>query len=117
MGNKNEYIGTTEAAKLLQMTSRRVVGLCGEGKLPGAFQAGRNWKIPVESVKQYMSDAGYHFTILYDETYEVTRTYGISGYPTTFAMKKDGSFLGYMPGYMSDDVLEQVVAELTSEEQ
>lgn len=68
-------------------------------------------------VEQYMSDAGYHFTILYDETYDVTRTYGISGYPTTFAMKKDGSFLGYMPGYMSDDVLEQVVAELTSEEQ
>ena len=58
MGNKNEYIGTIEAAKLLRMTSRRVVGLCGEGKLPGAFQAGRNWKIPVESVKQYMSDAG-----------------------------------------------------------
>ena len=58
MGNHNEYIGTIEAAKLLKMTSRRVVGLCGEGKLCGAFRAGRNWKIPVESVKQYMKDAG-----------------------------------------------------------
>ena len=58
MGNITEYIGTTEAARLLQMTSRRVVGLCGEGKLPGAFRSGRNWRIPAESVKQYMKDAG-----------------------------------------------------------
>ena len=58
MGNFNEYIGTTEAASLLHMTGRRIVGLCSEGKLPGAFRSGRNWKIPVESVKQYMSDAG-----------------------------------------------------------
>jgi excisionase family DNA binding protein len=58
MGNTNEYIGTTEAAKLLRMTSRRVVGLCDEGKLPGAFRSGRNWRIPAGSVKQYMKDAG-----------------------------------------------------------
>lgn len=58
MENKSGYIGTTEAAKLLQMTGRRVVGLCGEGKLSGAFRSGRNWKIPIESVKQYMNDAG-----------------------------------------------------------
>ncbi len=58
MGNMTEYIGTTEAARLLQLTSRRVVGLCGEGKLPGASRSGRNWRIPVESVKQYMKDAG-----------------------------------------------------------
>ena len=58
MGNMTEYIETTEAARLLQMTSRRVVGLCGEGKLPGASRSGRNWRIPVESVKQYMKDAG-----------------------------------------------------------
>ena len=48
MENNNEYIGTTEAAVLLQMTGRRVVGLCTEGKLSGAFRSGRNWKIPEE---------------------------------------------------------------------
>ena len=37
---------------------RRVVGLCGEGKLPGAIRSGRKWKIPAESVKQYISDSG-----------------------------------------------------------
>ena len=51
MGSNIEYIGTTEAARLLQMTGRRVVGLCTEGKLSGAFRSGRNWKIPVNSIK------------------------------------------------------------------
>ena len=58
MGSNIEYIGTTEAAKLLQMTGRRVVGLCNEGKFSGAFHSGRNWKIPVNSIKQYMRDTG-----------------------------------------------------------
>ena len=58
MGSNIEYIGTTEAARLLQMTGRRVVGLCNEGKLSGAFRSGRNWKIPVDSIKQYMKDTG-----------------------------------------------------------
>lgn len=61
MGNK--YIGTTEAAKLLQITNRRVVGLCSEGKLSGAFQAGRNWKIPVTAVEQYMKENGMTFPV------------------------------------------------------
>ena len=58
MGNRTEYMGTAEAARLLQMTGRRVVGLCSEGKLPGAFREGRNWRIPSESVRQYMRDEG-----------------------------------------------------------
>ena len=62
MGNTGDFIGTTEAAALLQMTGRRVVGLCSEGKLAGAFKAGRNWKIPMESVKQYRKDAGITLT-------------------------------------------------------
>jgi len=62
VGNTGDFIGTTEAAALLQMTGRRVVGLCSEGKLAGAFKAGRNWKIPMESVKQYRKDAGITLT-------------------------------------------------------
>ncbi len=66
----------------------------------------------IKYVESFMKDAGYSFTILYDDQYQVTRTYGISGYPTTFAMKKDGSFLGYMPGYMPSSMLEEIVADL-----
>ena len=58
MRNDDVYIGTAKAAELLHITGRRVVGLCGEGKLPGAYRSGRNWKIPMESVKQFMRISG-----------------------------------------------------------
>lgn len=48
--DKVSYISTSKAAELLQMTNRRIVGLCHEGKLEGAFQDGRNWMIPESSV-------------------------------------------------------------------
>lgn len=47
------YISTKKAAELLHMTTRRVVGLCSEGKLAGARRDGRNWKIPESSVQAY----------------------------------------------------------------
>lgn len=50
------FLSSKEAAERLQMTSRRVIGLCNEGKIEGAFREGRNWKIPEESV-QIMADA------------------------------------------------------------
>ena len=56
-----DYIGTAEAARLLQKTSRRIVGLCREDRFPGAFQEGRNWKIPGEALKQYMRESGIPF--------------------------------------------------------
>lgn len=62
MGNTTEYIGTAEAAKYLQITRRRVIGLCNEGKFPGALRSGRNWKIPLKSVKGYMQAAGIGHT-------------------------------------------------------
>ena len=45
------YLGSKEAAERLQMTARRVIGLCSEGKIEGAFREGRNWKIPEDSVQ------------------------------------------------------------------
>ena len=51
------YLSTREAADILKMTTRRVVGLCHEGKLEGAFQTGRGWKIPEYSVRMYQRTA------------------------------------------------------------
>jgi len=40
-------IGTTEAAKLLQISARRLRFLLAQDRVIGAFKAGRNWVIPV----------------------------------------------------------------------
>ena len=75
---------------------------------------GYNNEGDIEYVEQYMAERGYTMQILYDTDQSVTGKYGVTGYPTTFALKKDGNFLGYMPGYMAEDVMEEVVQELTA---
>ena len=62
MPDETRYITAANAAAILQMTSRRVTGLCREGKLEGAVQAGRNWKIPEETVLKYAEAAGIYKT-------------------------------------------------------
>lgn len=56
-------------------------------------------------VESYMADKGYSMDILYDTDLSVTNRFGIQGYPTTYIVKPDGSFLGYVPGYVPDEDL------------
>ena len=62
--DRTDYIGTSRAAEMLHMTTRRVVGLCHEGKFDYAVQDGRNWKIPEESVRVYMEASGISYSLL-----------------------------------------------------
>ncbi|MGI6766276.1 MAG: Fic family protein [Lentihominibacter sp.] len=45
------YITVKSASKKWGISDRRVRILCAEGKVPGAFQEGRGWKIPSDAVK------------------------------------------------------------------
>ena len=60
-------------------------------------------------LKSTWKKKGYHFTILYDTTLEMTRTYKVSGYPTTYVVRPSGEFLGYVPGYVSEEQLRNFI--------
>lgn len=45
------YITVKQAAAKWEISDRRVRILCAEGRIPGAFQEGRAWKIPSDAVK------------------------------------------------------------------
>ena len=49
----NGYISTKEAARILDLSTRRIVGLCNKGTFAGAVKEGRDWKILRESVLAY----------------------------------------------------------------
>lgn len=51
------YMTVKQAAEKWAISDRRVRTLCAEGKVPGAFQEGRRWKIPIDAVKP--SDGRY----------------------------------------------------------
>lgn len=45
------FMSVKQAAEKWGLSDRRVRILCAEGKIPGAFQEGRGWKIPADAVK------------------------------------------------------------------
>ena len=45
------YITVKEAAAKWGISDRRIRVLCSEGKIPGAYQEGRGWKIPIDAEK------------------------------------------------------------------
>ena len=45
------FMTVKQAAEKWGLSDRRVRILCADGKIPGAFQEGRGWKIPVDAAK------------------------------------------------------------------
>ena len=45
------FMTVKQAAEKWRISDRRVRILCSDGKIPGAFQEGRGWKIPLNAVK------------------------------------------------------------------
>ena len=54
------YITVKQASKKWGISDRRVRVLCSEGKIPGAYQEGRTWKIPYDAIKP--TDGRYKIT-------------------------------------------------------
>jgi Fic family protein len=51
------FMSVKQAAEKWGISDRRVRVLCSEGKIPGAYQEGRAWKIPIDAIKP--SDGRY----------------------------------------------------------
>lgn len=46
-----EFMTARQAAKLWQISQRRVQILCSEGRIPGAFKLGEAWAVPADAKK------------------------------------------------------------------
>lgn len=64
-----------------------------------------------EYIESFMEENGYSMTVLYDETGEIVSKYNVSGLPTSFFFKPDGSVLGYVPGYVEESSLISILEE------
>ena len=45
------FMTVKQASEKWGISDRRVRILCAEGKIPGAYQEGRAWKIPIDAIK------------------------------------------------------------------
>lgn len=65
----------------------------------------------IEGVEKYMEEKGFDLNIVYDIDYSVKAMYGASGYPTSYIYKPDGSLMGYLPGYVDEAVMDDIILQ------
>lgn len=65
----------------------------------------------IEGVEKYMEEKGFDLNIVYDIDYSVKAMYGPSGYPTSYIYKPDGSLMGYLPGYVDEAVMDDIILQ------
>ena len=61
----------------------------------------------VESAKAFIEQEKYEFPVFFDTQHDALRTYGVSSYPQTIFIDKDGNIVSHRVGMLTKDVLEQ----------
>ncbi len=68
-----------------------------------------------EGIAAFMEENGYTYPVLMDEGATLQLPYYITAFPTTFLINPDGNVLGYIPGAMTKDIMEDVIAQALAE--
>ena len=91
-----EYEGMGEEAEVAFL-SVATPGIGGEGTR--------------EEVIRFMEENGYTYPVLMDETGEVSAMFGISAYPTTYMIDREGKVYGYVSGTLSRENMESIIRQ------
>ena len=89
-----EYAAQGEAAEVA------VIGVAGPG------MGGEGSK---EEITAFMEENGYTYPVLMDETGEMFSYYGISAFPTTFMIDREGNVYGYVSGQLTEDIMRSII--------
>ena len=67
----------------------------------------------VESAKAYVEQEKYEFPVLFDTGHEGLRKFGVSSFPATIFIDKDGNIVSNRIGMLTMDALEREIAKIT----
>lgn len=62
-----------------------------------------------DDIAAFMEENGYTYPVLMDESTEMFTQYGISAFPTTFMIDRDGNIYGYVPGQMTEEIMRSII--------
>lgn len=65
-----------------------------------------------DTVKNYLSSNKINLKVLLDQDGSVTQTYGVSGFPTTFIINKDGTLYTYIPGATNKETIKEILNKI-----
>lgn len=64
-----------------------------------------------EEIKGFLEENGYTYPVVMDTEAEIFQAYGITSFPTTFMIDKDGNVFGYIPGQLSEDTMRDIIEQ------
>lgn len=67
-----------------------------------------------DEVKQFLKDNGYSYPVLMDIGGDLFTQYGISSFPTTFMITKEGKIFGYISGQLSEEIMQNIIEQTIS---
>lgn len=70
-----------------------------------------NADVSEEEVKQFLDENGYTYPVAMDTTGEFFAEYGVTAFPTTFMIDKDGNVFGYVTGTLTEDMMKSIVRQ------
>lgn len=77
----------------------------------GVASPGLGGETSEEGIKAFMEENGYTYPVLMDTTGEQFMNYGITSYPTTFMIDRDGNVYGYVPGQLTWEMMESIIRQ------
>ncbi len=63
-------------------------------------------------VQDYLDEGGYEFPVVLDEDGHMAQIYLVSGMPTTYFLSDDGKLLGYQPGMLTLEQMEDIIVQM-----
>ena len=86
-------------------------GDAAEVVILGAAAPGMGQEGSREEITSFMEENGYTYPVLMDETYEMFNWYGITAFPTTFMIDREGYVYGYVSGQMTEDIMHSIIEQ------
>ena len=64
-----------------------------------------------EEIIEFLEENELTYPVLMDTDWTLFQGYGISSFPTTFMIDKEGNIFGYVPGQLSYDIMEDIIRQ------
>ncbi len=65
----------------------------------------------IEGITDFLEENNYTYPVLMDTEYELFQAYGITSYPTTFMIDRDGNVYGYVSGQLDEDIMKSIIEQ------
>ena len=81
---------------------------------PKTSEHPQNSDVGVDEVEAFIDEYGITYPVLMDTTGQLFSSFGVSSFPTTFMIDKDGYVFGYAAGMLTADVMDSIVDQTVS---